>query len=214
MRAHLRAVLHHQGAGQGHRPRAGDRLRHRQAARRPRSTSTASRARARRSASTSRASTGGRADERAAAARCRSPRGTRDGAAGRGRGRRCATSPRAARATRATSVLAGRARRGGARASPREHDGRDRPAAHRRGHAGHGRPRAGRAPARARGPGSACSTCRATPRRRLTSRTWSSPARVPAQAVRAGRMLGKVREVLDAARAPAADTAPAVDVEA
>ena len=30
--AHLRAVLHDQGAGQGHRPRPGDGLRHRQAA--------------------------------------------------------------------------------------------------------------------------------------------------------------------------------------
>ena len=33
-RAHLRAVLHHQGAGQGHRPRPLDGLRHRQAERR------------------------------------------------------------------------------------------------------------------------------------------------------------------------------------
>ena len=32
--AHLRAVLHHQGTGQGHRPRAVDGLRHRQAERR------------------------------------------------------------------------------------------------------------------------------------------------------------------------------------
>ena len=48
---HLRAVLHHQGAGQGHRPRAGDGLRHRQAERRLRSRSTASRAAARRSRS-------------------------------------------------------------------------------------------------------------------------------------------------------------------
>ena len=34
-RAHLRAVLHHQGAGQGHGPRALHRLRHREAERRP-----------------------------------------------------------------------------------------------------------------------------------------------------------------------------------
>ena len=32
--AHLRAVLHHQGAGQGHRPGSGDGLRHREAERR------------------------------------------------------------------------------------------------------------------------------------------------------------------------------------
>ena len=40
--AHLRAVLHHQGAGQGHRARALDGVRHRQAERRPHRASTAS----------------------------------------------------------------------------------------------------------------------------------------------------------------------------
>ena len=53
--AHLRAVLHHQGPGQGHRPRPGDGLRHREAERRAHLRSTASRGAARRSASTCRA---------------------------------------------------------------------------------------------------------------------------------------------------------------
>ena len=47
--AHLRAVLHHQGDRQGHRPRAVDGLRHRAAERRRPSSSTASRATAPRS---------------------------------------------------------------------------------------------------------------------------------------------------------------------
>ena len=50
--AHLRAVLHHQGDGQGHRPRARHRVRHRQAERRQRSGCTASPGRARPSRST------------------------------------------------------------------------------------------------------------------------------------------------------------------
>ena len=45
--AHLRAVLHHQGAGQGHRPRAATVLRHRRAERRRTSRSRASPATAR-----------------------------------------------------------------------------------------------------------------------------------------------------------------------
>ena len=72
--APLRAVLHDQGGGQGHRPRAGHGLRHRQAERRLHQRRTASRARGRRSRSTCpgmRAQAAPRRSPRARQRRCR-----------------------------------------------------------------------------------------------------------------------------------------------
>ena len=100
--AHLRAVLHDQGAGQGHRARAGHGVRHRRAEPAATSRSTASRARARRSRSTC-----PRSPRAAPASRRRpAPRGAvaraGDDPARRGRGavpRAGARDPRAASAT-------------------------------------------------------------------------------------------------------------------
>ena len=107
--AHLRAVLHHQGGGQGHRPGAGDRVRHRQAGRRPRRGRTASRAAGTTfkvylpgvdGAARPSASRGPR--RRASAAR------HRDGAAGRGRGRRSGSCSRTSSTERGYAVLEAR----------------------------------------------------------------------------------------------------------
>ena len=109
--AHLRAVLHDQGAGQGHRPRPGDGLRDRQAERRPRSTVDSEPGAARRSASTCRVQPSGAVEPGAAAPAPAAAR-HRDDPARRGRGRgppaRRATSSRRA-ATRCSRRATGEA---------------------------------------------------------------------------------------------------------
>ena len=144
---HLRAVLHHQGAGQGHRAGPGDGLRHRQAERRPHRRLQRSRARAPPSRSTCRAS-------RQPASRGKSRAGPAVAAARHAR--RCCwwrtrTAVRALTRHGPRSVRlhgpGGARRRRGAAAS-RAARGADRPAGDRRGHAADGRPRAGRASGR------------------------------------------------------------------
>ena len=88
-RAHLRAVLHDQGSGQGHRPRPVDRLRHRRRSRAATSTvDSAPGARHAPSASSCRASTRRRPRGPLSRRRRRRPARQRDHAARRGRRRR------------------------------------------------------------------------------------------------------------------------------
>ena len=160
---HLRAVLHHQGARQGHRPRAGDRVRHRQAERRPRLWSTASSGAARRSrVYLPRVDGASRSTPRHEPAALPLPRGAEtvlvvEDEAG------CATllaaDPRAARLHGAR----GRQRRRGARDRRRSYGGPIAPAGDRRRDAGHERARAGRADRRGPAGRCGCCTCRATP---------------------------------------------------
>ena len=135
--AHLRAVLHDQGAGQGHRPRAGDRLRHRQAERRPHRVDSepgrgttfkiylprSRRADGRRAAPAASAAAAGRRARRSCSSR------TSDASA---------SSPARSLELRGYTVLEAPARRGGARQSPAL-PGPDPPAGHRRGDAAHER---------------------------------------------------------------------------
>ena len=88
---HLRAVLHDQGAGQGHRAGPGHRLRDREAERRAHLASTASPATARRSRSTCRARTRPRTEPIARAVAGASSRGTRRSSSSRTR-RACGSS--------------------------------------------------------------------------------------------------------------------------
>ena len=85
--AHLRAVLHHQGAGPGHRPRPGDGVRHRAAERRPHRGLEHARASARSSRSTCHGPPS-RDAERHAPHRAAAGQGRRDDPAGRRRRRR------------------------------------------------------------------------------------------------------------------------------
>ena len=122
--ADLRAVLHHQGAGQGDRAGAGHRLRHRQAERRARRGRTA-----RSGPGTTfkvYLPAGRRAGRRragAAAGSAAAAGGTRDGPAGRGRGRGAGAGPAASwRACGYTVLEAADGGRGGPRGG-REHAG-------------------------------------------------------------------------------------------
>ena len=144
-RPRLRALLHDQGEGEGHGARPGHRLRHREAERRLHLAWTASRDRARPSTSTCPRSEarGGRKDAGrpagASAARARRPCCS-------SRTRRMRPRARAGGAggAAATGCCEAAGGRGGA-AHGRGPPGDDRPAADRRGDAGHERARAGRA---------------------------------------------------------------------
>ena len=153
-RAHLRAVLHHQGSRQGHRPRPVARLRHRHRLRRRDRRGEHARARQHASPSTCRASSRRRSPPTRAArpdrARPRRARagGRRRGGAGRGDLR----GAEAAR-LRAGGLLRRRARR-----SPRSKPpGAHRRGDHRRGHARPHRHRARRARCAAGAP--TCRSC-------------------------------------------------------
>jgi PAS domain S-box-containing protein len=140
----LRAVLHHEGAGQGHRAGARDRLRHRPAERRLRRRRERGRHRldVPRLPAAARGPAGGRRG--AGGRRPRRPRrGLRDGAARGGRGGRAQPATRGPGDDRLRGAR-GRRRRRRARGRRRTR-GRDRPAADRRRHAEDERPRPGRA---------------------------------------------------------------------
>ena len=135
----LRAVLHHQGAGQGHRPRAGDGLRHRQAERRLHLASTASPGHGTTLQDLPAAGRGRRRERRRTARRPRRAGGTEtillvedEPARARARRRACCGARLHGARGRATAT-----RRCAVRPAARRPD---RPAAHRRGDAGDERP--------------------------------------------------------------------------
>ena len=134
--ARLRAVLHHQGAGQGHRPRPRDRVRHREAERRLHRVESEVGARhdvhdlpaARRRGPVGVSGAGHAASPRSAAARRRSC-SSRTKTALRALAREILRRRSATRCSKPRS----RARRSRSR---ERHDGADRPARDRRGDAG------------------------------------------------------------------------------
>ena len=170
-RAAVRAVLHHQGAGPGHRPRAGHGLRHRAAERR----AHPGRSRGRGEGSTLHVYL-----PRAAAPATR--RGVRPRAPGSGGSETVlvaedeeAVRHLVCRVLRAKGYRVLEAPR---RAKPRSRWRRaaraDRPAGDRPGHAGNGR-RALATGSSPRGPGSACSSSPGTPPRRSSARAGCPP---------------------------------------
>ena len=179
---HFRAVLHHQAGGPWDRPRAVDRLRHRRAERRPDLRGQRTRRRQHLHDLPARPHHRSRGGGAAPVAAARSRR-SRDGAAGGGRAAGPPADPRDPPPERVLRAGSGR-RRGGIRAParlPRPH----RPAAHRRGHAAHERPRARRAGPSAPSRNAASSTSAGTRRRpsrgRASSPTGSTfwPSRSP-----------------------------------
>ena len=166
--APVRAVLHHQGAGRGHRPRPGDGVRHRRAERRARSRSPPGRGRAARSRvylpraapRPAHDAVGRRSRRRAARRRCWWWR-TR---------RRCAIS--LCRVLRAQGLPRGRGAqcRGRARAGRAGGRRSDRPAGHRPRHARAGWRRARVAAGRGYARRSGWSSSPGTPPRRSSAR--------------------------------------------
>ena len=163
-------------AGQGHRARPVDGLRHRQAERRARRVysepgrgTTLQGLSARASRTVAADAAGSRAPTADGAAR------HGDGPAGRGRGARPRARARASSRRRGYTRAGGaRRRRGAARCCERLRAA-DRPPAHRRGHAADERPRAGRAPGDAAPGMQDRSTCRATPTTRSSTTACSTP---------------------------------------
>ena len=159
--ARVRAVLHHQGQGRGHRPRPGHRLRHRHPGRRARPDLLRAGPRARRSRSCCRRPTRPSPARPATAHAQPAPRRRRDDPRRRGRAGDARGDPPDPREQRLRGAGRGRRARG-ARSSPSEHPGDDRPAADRRRDAGDARQGGRRARHRAAPGTSASSSCRAT----------------------------------------------------
>ena len=202
-RAHLRAVLHDQGAGQGHRPRALHRLRHRRA-----EPAATSRSRASSATGTTFTIHLPRVEERRPRAPPRPPTRRRACEPRHEQSwwwttsRRCWSWRRDPEARRLRGAR-GRRRRGRARAraAPR---GGDPPARDRHGDARHVGPRPGRAPARACGPRCRCSTSRATCRTpRCGPRSASEHSAFVAKPFTPELFTDRVRELLATAEAEA-----------
>ena len=162
-RQHLRAVLHDEGARQGHRARAVHRLRHRQAERRAHRGGQRARPAARTFKIYLPRVGGGPADApQPSAQRRRVTGGPETHPAGRGRGGRARAGARRSSQRSGYTVLEAERRRRGARIA-REATQPDRPARDRRGDAGHERARARRAASTRCTRTCRSCTCRATP---------------------------------------------------
>ena len=144
-RAHLRAVLHDEGAGQGHRPRPRDRLRHRQAERRhPRGHERAGPAARRSAIFLPRVEAGGPV-ERAGAATPDAPLAAGSETVLLVEDEVVVRDLRRARCSRRAATTCSRPRTASRRSRSPRRTPADRPAAHRRRDAEDERPRARRA---------------------------------------------------------------------